>query len=902
MTEKNLEQANKTSKQKTSGQKPELSISVRRLAELLYRRGGLAPAIYGGVEGIEGIRAHQKALRLLAASETWGSYEFSPEYSLSTMIEGENYHLLLRGRADLILHRGDETVIAEIKSFRGKADFIPDEGVEVHWAQAELYAGLLAAGTVQIDDSKPGEQGYNELLAAGASTVADNDHRQGRQNHHELLAVDTNEAGSSAHTEPGQFKLLLVYVSVDEDFYLEKTKILAAEEALKFCQHAATAYLERISNLILWQQRRDASLRSLRFPYEKLRSGQENMMRESLACLRDKGVLFVQAPTGIGKTMAVLYAALKGLSAGYVKRLFYATAMRSTRLVVEAALRDLREAGALIRSLTLKPKEDLCLAPQLFCDQSLCPYALNYYDRLPDAISELLKVEELSPERISETARRHELCPFELSLDMAFTCDVIIGDYNHVFDPRIRLRRFFDEESEAPVAILIDEAHNLPRRSRSMYSASLSSKSLEKLLALFSGESAPFRGFFTKLSDQTQVLLARIKSTEELMARGDENGAPLFPLDENPLVTESERKNWFVRPDFLGLQKKPDRLILELGHEIFLLRNFLDEQRSFEGRQEILLIFFELLHFHRIAEDKFNDAYICAGRIIDGKFQLWLLCLEASGFITEIYRDLHPIIFFSATLSPFPYYEALLCADRRENPPLKLFLPSPFPAENRLLLISTAVSLKYEERDRSIGKVCRMILDACSRKTGNYLIFCPSFAYLDKLRRELKSQIRPEKTDFLLQARGMSERQKQAFLNRFEHYGERSLLAFAVLGSLFNEGIDLVGERLSGLIILGVGLPGLSPERNLMAGYCEEKFGSGFLFSYIFPAFNRIEQAMGRLIRSESDRGFVLLIDKRWSQSPYAQLIPEDWKPRFLDENENPAADIAAFWEDCKDL
>lgn len=826
--------------------KHSISVSVRRLAELLYRRGGLMPVQFGSPDGLEGIRAHQKTVDYLRAQSCWDGFSFYPERSFCMTYEAEYTVLEIRGRADLVLESSDELIVFEIKSFRGSPDHISEQGALVHRSQAMLYGAMLA--------------------------------------HEQNLSPKQH------------LRVILIYTSVDEEIFLEKPFDFTAAELKSFFKESAAEYLERVTNLILWRERRNSSILKASFPYEMVRSGQRDMMRDTLACLRDKDVLFVQAPTGIGKTMAVLYASAKALAASFVKRIFYATAMKSTRMVAEDALNDLRESGCMLRSVTLRAKEQSCLCPELFCDQTLCPYAVQYYDRLPEALPKLFNAEALTPDFIADIGREHQLCPFELSLDASLYCDVIIGDYNHIFDPRIRLQRFFDEEAEFPTALLIDEAHNLPSRSRAMFSAEISTESLVSLCTLWSDEHSLFAGRYTKLRQQTELLLESLKSLRVFFKDPETEGMP--ELGSNPLVTDSNPSDWILTPDFLGLKPKPDKFVAALGREIFLLRQFFEEERVFEGRQSMLLVFFELLHFHRIAEQYYNKAYLTAGRISTDHVRLFLLCLEASDFITEQYFDKHPAVFFSATLSPYPYYRALLDSRSDKVPPADLILPSPFPRENRRVLVSTEASLIYRDRAESLSVVIDTILKACAVRRGNYLVFCPSFAYLDKLREGLKRRTLPENTDFLLQRRNMSERQKQFFLKRFDEYGEKTFIAFAVLGSLFNEGIDLTGERLSGVIIIGTGLPGLSPEREIMSQYYSERFGDGFLYSYVFPGFNRVQQAAGRLIRSENDTGFILLIDKRWARPPYVMLIPEEWQACFYDSADDIAEDIASFWRD----
>lgn len=837
---------------RTDDKQIKASISVRRLAELNYRTGGLAAADYAAIEGVEGIKAHQRALAWLAQQPSFASCTFTAEESLEGEVMTDYGRLQVRGRADATVSGPVGKHIVEIKSFRGPKHKLPKQGKDVHWAQAELYAALLA----------------NKL----------------------------GEAQKNWH-------IYLVYASVDTDDYLVLERVRSSDELRTILQEAASQYLQKIVNLIAWQSRRNASLRAASFPYPELRSGQVQAMREVVAALRDRRTLFIEAPTGIGKTMAVLYPALKALGQSYVKRIFYATAMTSTRDQAEEALRILREESAcLIRSLRLTAKEKICLAPELYCEQNLCPYAVKYFDRLPDALADLLAYEELDAQLIQAVAHKHQVCPFELSLDMAWYCDVIIGDYNHVFDPRTRIKRFFDEEVKEPCAILVDEAHNLAARSRTMFSAGLSKQKIGFLAKLWQDPVyLEFSTVYTTLRGALIAFLGHLEAIEEIFKLENIQEAidrKAFQPDQNPLCNQSLKEDWVLQGDFMGLKVLPDKLLRQVASLTRELRVFLDEQRDFPGRRDFLLLFFDLLHWQNMASNYYNESYITGMRLSDKDLHIALLCLDASAFISQVYYDQHPAVFFSATLYPLSYYQALLYAPLSSDPPESLVLPSPFPRENRLFMIETGPSLKYEDRPYSLDQVREIIYTACAAKTANYLVFVPSYAYLRDLVRNIKAHSRPDRTRFVVQRPGMSEADKSRFLQRFKDHGQESLIGLAVLGGAFSEGVDLAGEALSGVICVGVGLPGISPERQLLAEYSEKRFGSGFLFAYVFPAWQRIQQALGRLIRSETDHGFVLLIDQRWKADPYRSLLSPELDPHFILDREDLVKSLEYFWED----
>lgn len=816
-------------------------IAVRRLAELLYREGGLQQNFMGGVEASEGLRAQQNYLASLPQEG------LLIEKALAYEREIARHRIHLSGRADLIDSQVFPHEVVEIKAYRAKRGFHASAKA-AHWAQARLYAGMYA----------------QEL----PSTV-------------ESLTVS------------------LLYVDVETGAFFKESEQASVALLKHFLDESLERYAKRVRNILAWEHERNRAAKKAGFPFQNLRAGQAEMMREVLGALRDQQALLVQAPTGIGKTLAVLYPALKAQAAGYVQQVFYATAMTSTRQVAEEALDRLRDQGFLLRSLTLSAKEKLCLAPELFCDMETCPYAVSYYDRLPEAMGELLGLERLSPESIRQAAKQHTLCPFELSLDLAMFCDVIVGDYNHLFDPRVRLKRLLQQENSS-LALLVDEAHNLVARSREMYSAPLQRRSFQPVWLLWEHEQGIFKGRYPKLQQQLSLIDASLARVERAIAPPEKTGAaeadaPFLP-DNNPLAEAVDPANWFLGANFFAMREAPKKLLQIIAAALFSLKTALDENPRFERRRALLELFFELLHFYRMSEGEADEGRVLAGRSTAQGFALYQLCLDPANALRACYMDQHPVVFFSATLSPVSYYEALFAGQTHGSLLSSLLLPSPFPAEHRLVLVHDKISLRYQDRQGSLDDVLDLLLEVCAQKLGNYLIYCPSYQYLAQIRKALQLRERPVNTDFILQRPGMDERQKKLFVRRFDAYGERSLYAFAVLGSLFNEGIDLQGERLSGVIILGTAIPPPSPERELMSQYYAERFGSGFHYAYVFPGFHRIQQAAGRLIRSHEDRGFVLLIDQRWSEPSYRNLLPRDWHAVIESDPLAVIDRVAAFW------
>ena len=357
---------------------------------------------------------------------------------------------------------------------------------------------------------------------------------------------------------------------------------------------------------------------------------------------------------------------------------------------------------------------------------------------------------------------------------------------------------------------------------------------------------------------------------------------------------------WLIDQGFIGVRQLPDLFLSKIGRLIYQIRNFLDQQRVFEGKQLILDFWFDLLYFVKVAEFYFNEAYITAFRPSQiGFADIYLLALDTAKHLTDCYLNIHPIIFFSATLSPINYYHALLNSKLREQPAEMLSLVSPFPHENRLIAALTEYSVRFKDREQTMPLIAKFIFEACQKHIGNYLIFVPSYQYLFQIKNKVgKATKSINNVDLIFQNRNMTELQKRSFLNKFEEFGTRSLLAFAVLGSHFNEGIDLQGEKLSGVFVIGTGMPQISPEREIMTQYYAEKFEGGRAYGYQYPGFNRVQQAVGRLIRSEQDVGFAVLIDDRYSSPEWQTIFPDDWLVKQFDQHQDLLSEIEIFWQD----
>jgi len=808
---------------------PQFEISVRALAEHVHRTGGLSSLSFSGISGAEGTRLHSKVFADLKKQYQPSSVE--TEISLSARRNADDIILCVRGRADCIVHipiknDQDEIILIEIKSCAGDFTDITAILQPVHWAQLMLYTHMFFEQTPTLK---------------------------------------------------GVF-VSLRYVSIETLKFVEEKKWLEPKEAAAFFHRTCDAYISFARDLVRYQKDRNDSILALSFPYSNLRPGQKVFMQEVLSTISHRSTIFVEAPTGIGKTISTLFPAVKSLGHGKCDRIFYLTAKTSTRVVAQKALMDLRDNGLILRSITLQAKESLCPCPEIYCEPRQCAFAFDYYKRLPKAISELLLQFDITPEIVLQSAKAHSLCPHELMLDISLYCDVIIGDYNHAFNPRVKLERYFNQPDLHHV-LLVDEAHNLVDRSRDMFSAALMKSKLSQCQKSLRGMDGRVDGYMSDIVSYFQIL------TDSILR--EEDG---FTLVEHEMTV----KDVMIAPSFRAARGVPRTLYKTLWKFCYFVRPVLDSLPVGPIRKSVLDFFFDARFFLTVLELYYDDAYVLTAEVIPGntmigmetELVLNLACLDASSKIHQAITDHHAAVFFSATLSPTYYYTSMLLGEKNTAEAQILTISSPFPPENLSVGILGTIKTTYQERNFSVDKITDAILAVTRVKTGNYMIYLPSFAYLRLLSDAVRTRLRMDgvsNVDFLIQTPSMNRKQKESYLERFEEFGQKTLYAFAVLGGHFGEGIDLVGERLSGVMIVGVGLPLLCPQREIMRQYFQEKFGEGFGFAYRFPGWEKVLQAAGRVIRDEEDTGFVLLMDERYEKPEYHMLFPEHWNPVTID-------------------
>ncbi len=613
------------------------------------------------------------------------------------------------------------------------------------------------------------------------------------------------------------------------------------------------------------------------FPYTELREGQEMMIRECYGAFKRGQRLFAQAPTGTGKTISSLYPAVRALGEGIADKIFYLTAKSSTGREAYSAAKKLFLAGVEVKSIVISSKESMCLCPSKglvtgnLCNPVDCPYARGYYDRVNTALGELLTSYNGYPSSsINLTAKKYGICPYELSLDLSEYCDIIICDYNYAFDPSVYLRRYFGEGGRREKYLfLIDEAHNLADRARDMYSATLKMSGVSRLC-----ESA--EAIDTSLADTLygmEKMFQRLKGLcRDSLIRAEDGNERGFYINSSPLPSVGE--------ELEGYRRAMDKWMAA------------NEESPLYG--EIYSLSGEIKKYLCVSEF-FGKGFLCYIEVLGGDITLKIFCLDPSGLMKSLLCRSSASVLFSATLTPMEYFcDVLGCADGG----ISVSLPSPFDSENMLVAVADFVSVRLEDREKSIAKYVSVIAATVSAKAGNYMVYFPSYDCLQRVHKAFSEKYPRVAT--AVQSRNMGREQREQFLGEFKEDTGKLRVGFCVLGGIFSEGVDLPGKRLIGAIIFGVGLPQLSNEKNIIRDYFdgEGEGGRGYDYAYTFPGMNNVLQAAGRVIRTEDDRGVVVLADDRYASPLYKALFPEHWKNLHYARNVASLAELNKdFWK-----
>ncbi len=774
-------------------------VSVHSLVEFVMQAGDLTS---GGFQKRDRAQAGTQGHKRVQRSRPEG---YETEVEIICRVEDTDLPLEVRGRIDGVYANQVPVIIEEIKTTTLGLNLVGEEHNPLHWAQAQCYAYMYAR-----------KQSLSEI---------------------------------SIH---------LTYYHLDsrEEKTFERHFMLSELDA--FFSGLVTTYLDWFRKVYAWGARRDRSIQQFEFPYKEYRPGQRDMAVAVYKAIRDNDRLYVQSPTGVGKTIATLFPAVKALGQGLASKIFYLTAKTSGRLVAEKTLEDMRQSGLHLKSVTLTAKEKICFCPPVNCDPEICMFASDYFGKVKMALEEIEQHQAFTRPVVEEIGRKYEVCPFELSLDLALWVDCIICDYNYAFDPRVYLHRFFDFVAE-PYIFLVDEAHNLPDRARSMYSAELDKKAVLDLQRTLKPH---LPGLAKKLSVINQILLEKRKACQ---------------VEEKDALVENEPPEELLKAVREFSQKAEDWLVLNSPTEF---------------RQDLLEFYFSCSNYLRTAEyfDTFYVSYF--ERQGQSNLKTKLFCLDPAPMLAAPFERSQSTIFFSATLLPLEYFMKLLTGDASH--PRRIF-QSPFPVENVSLLIHNGIATRYAKRSDSYDAIACAVETIYSAHVGNYLVFFPSYAYLVEVLEILKERL-PE-SQLHVQTRGMTETERESFLSRFSESNQETLVGLAVMGGVFGEGIDLVGERLIGAVVIGAGVPQVCLENDLIKEYFDGQNTSGFAYAYQYPGFNRVLQATGRVIRTESDRGVILLIDERFTHARYRNLFPAHWRGFQVVRSTSEIKDkLTGFW------
>lgn len=771
----------------------QIKLSVKNLAEFCYRRGDLSAAYLSPQRANIGSKIHRMIQKK-------GGSHYQSEVYLKESTQLDDFVLFtIDGRADGIITNENQVIIDEIKTVTCDYEDIHEDRNPAHWAQAYGYAYIYAK-------------------------------------QHELEEVIVQ----------------LTYYQIDLD------QIKQFRHAETFAQ-LEQFYMEMLEEYREWAMRhhnfakiRDLSIQNLAFPFAQYRPGQRELAIAVYKTILDEDILFAQAPTGIGKTISTLFPALKALKEQKIERIFYLCAKNLTAKAAQDSVKLMMDQGLRIKCVSIVAKDKMCLLEERNCDPEVCPYAKGYYNRLKAALSQLLEqYDDMNKECFQAIGREHEVCPFELSLDASLYSDLIICDYNYVFDPRVYLKRFFSEPQNH--FLLIDEAHNMVERARSMYSAQLSQSLFRDLYKLIDKDAKSLRKMIRKM----------IKTFDELGETCGESGFYAFCEPCDSLLNELS-----------SLQKAVDRYL----------------QKSEEGNAEITTIYFEILAYLRIA-DFYDDHFITWVKQAEKEVTIKQFCMNPCRAITQMLHLGKGAVFFSATLTPVRYFNDLLLEERCRK---KIALPSPFDPQKAKLLIHSGINTRYRMRNASIRPICDTIAATVRQKSGNYIVFFPSYAYLNQVAAAFQEQY--DDIAIMIQESDMDDARRKEFLTRFESH-EETMVCFCVLGGLFSEGIDFKGDRLIGVLIVGVGLPQINEESDLLRDYFEQAYGKGYAYAYMIPGMNKVLQAAGRVIRDDADMGVILLLDERYMSSAYRSLLPRHMSHYEIIRNEYELQEqLYEFW------
>lgn len=761
--------------------KKEIKVSVRNLVEFILRSGDLDNRRGGSADKdamAEGSRIHRKIQKMMGST-------YKAEVAMKLTIPVDEFWLTVEGRADGVIEKDGFITIDEIKGVYQKLEHITEPNI-IHLAQARCYAHMYCIS-------------------------------------HDITSI----------------KVQMTYCNIESEEIKRFEESFDSKDLSIWFHDIVSQYMKWAQFVMDARNTRNASIKEVQFPFP-YRKGQKDVAVNVYKAISLKKNLFVQAPTGVGKTISTLFPAVKAIGEELGEKIFYLTAKTITRTAASDGMDLLRQQGLKMSSIMLTAKDKMCVCDEVDCNPDACPRAKGHFDRVNDAVYNLITSKQImNRENLLVQAEEYNICPFELGLDVSSFMDVIICDYNYVFDPNVQLKRFFaDGVANKDYIFLVDEAHNLVDRAREMYSAVLYKESFLEMKKYLAGYSKRCSNLADKCNSNLLVLKNECESFQVVAGLGN------FTLN------------------LIRLQSELD--------------TFLQENRELPDRKKLVEFYLNIRNFLNM-EDRIDDGYEIYTEIeSDGRFKVKLFCIEPANQLKQCLEKGNSAIFFSATLLPVLYYKEMLSGYKDDY---AIYISSPFDQEKRMLAVCNDVSSKYTRRgyDEYI-KIIDYIDKVIDQRPGNYMVFFPSYSMLNEVYQIAQDRGLYIKTRLMAQESNMTERDREKFLEEFSVVSPKSLIGFCVMGGIFSEGIDLKNDQLIGTLIFGTGLPQVCTEREILKDHFNEMNKNGFDYAYLYPGMNKVLQSAGRVIRTQEDTGIILLMDERFHQRQYQGLFPREWQ------------------------
>lgn len=831
----------------------QLKLGVKELVYFACRSGDLNADSVAGPTAREGQLTHKKLQALKTDSQ-------QAEASLKVAIDVAGDSVVLGGRVDLLDRKDQIAEIIEIKSTYVHPQYLPASALDLHWSQLKVYGYLLTL----------------------------------------LEPAEIDVSGLKNRAPMSQVRLQLACHNMLDDTTHRDSRLFETDELAEFTHNAIARYLKWYHAVEESRQRMRESATQMAFPFKDYRAGQYPMAASVYLTIKNRSRLLCEAPTGTGKTISTLFPACKALALGHMSQIVYMTAKTSGRQAAFAAIGKLQQAGLQATSLVIHSKVLACHCQNGGCERNndgRCPRTIGFFDRLPEARERLLESASLDNEKIDEVAVEFELCPFELALQMLPWMDIVVCDYNYLFDPLVRLASFAEREKD--IALLIDEAHNLSDRARGMYSAKLSSQQNQEVI--------------TQCKSDFPVVAKAAKALNAAMTRlAGEHELNEIALQDAPATVTREVFKCLEALEEQGQSNRPrvelnatQDFFAEYGEDRGLAETSLQSSGSWP---QVVREWFKELFRYRVIEELYSETHrtlvvsqeLSAANSARSKVErlrqeitVSLACIDASEKLTQSFSKVHSAVVFSATLRPQEYYLNTLGLHESAQ---VMSLPSPFASEQLACAVCSWIDTRFQARQQSAAALLDLIASVYRQRSGNYLVFFPSYAYMQAIHQQFVDQY-PE-ISVVIQARS-TEHSNTEFLSCFTE--ESSTLGFAIMGGVFGEGIDYQGDQLVGAIIVGTGLPGIGLQQKLLSEHFTSEGLDGFDYAFRYPGFTRVQQTAGRVIRSETDRGVVVLVDSRFRAPFYRSLYPDSWSPHNCSRPEVLENLLQSFWAESSE-